>query len=163
MLAVVACVSGLESTDIAGRIRCCVHKLLSSVPGAQLLKQVIAIYPGSFDPPTNGHLDLIQRGSQIFDELVVAILRNPEKNPLFSLRNGGNAGGADRSLGITFASIRSRPCWWTMRECERAARVARHSRDQRLRIRAADGVDESQAEPGPRNRVHDAGLSNTRM
>ena len=49
------------------------------------LKKVIAIYPGSFDPPTNGHLDLVERGSKIFDELVVAILRNPEKTPLFSL------------------------------------------------------------------------------
>jgi pantetheine-phosphate adenylyltransferase len=49
------------------------------------LKKVIAIYPGSFDPPTNGHLDLIERGSNIFDELVVAILRNAEKFPLFSL------------------------------------------------------------------------------
>ena len=44
-----------------------------------------AIYPGSFDPPTNGHLDLIQRGSKIFEELVVAILRNSEKSPMFSL------------------------------------------------------------------------------
>jgi len=49
------------------------------------LKKVTAIYPGSFDPPTNGHLDLIERGSKIFDELVVAILRNPDKDPLFSL------------------------------------------------------------------------------
>src|SRR5512144_3069006 len=49
------------------------------------LKKVIAIYRGSFDPPTNGHLDLIERGSKIFDELIVAILRNPDKNPLFSL------------------------------------------------------------------------------
>ena len=49
------------------------------------MKKVTAIYPGSFDPPTNGHLDLIQRGSKIFDELVVAILRNPEKDPLFSV------------------------------------------------------------------------------
>src|SRR5450432_1278158 len=49
------------------------------------MKKVIAIYPGSFDPPTNGHLDLIERGSHIFDELVVAILRNPEKTPLFSV------------------------------------------------------------------------------
>jgi pantetheine-phosphate adenylyltransferase len=49
------------------------------------LKKVTAIYPGSFDPPTNGHLDLIERGSKIFDELVVAILRNSEKTPLFSL------------------------------------------------------------------------------
>ena len=45
----------------------------------------IAIYPGSFDPPTNGHLDLIQRGSRIFEELVVAILRNSEKGPMFSV------------------------------------------------------------------------------
>src|SRR5947209_206311 len=44
-----------------------------------------AIYPGSFDPPTNGHLDLIERGSHLFDELVVAILRNAEKESLFTL------------------------------------------------------------------------------
>ena len=49
------------------------------------MKKVTAIYPGSFDPPTNGHLDLVERGSKIFDELVVAILRNPEKSPLFSI------------------------------------------------------------------------------
>ena len=49
------------------------------------MKKVTAIYPGSFDPLTNGHLDLIERGSKIFDELIVAILRNPEKDPLFSL------------------------------------------------------------------------------
>ncbi len=48
------------------------------------MKKIIAIYPGSFDPPTNGHLDLIQRGSKIFDQLIVAILRNPDKAPLFS-------------------------------------------------------------------------------
>lgn len=49
------------------------------------MKRIKAIYPGSFDPPTNGHFDLIERGSKIFDELVVAILRNPEKDPLFSV------------------------------------------------------------------------------
>jgi pantetheine-phosphate adenylyltransferase len=49
------------------------------------LKHVTAIYPGSFDPLTNGHLDLIDRGSRIFGELVVAILRNPDKNPLFTV------------------------------------------------------------------------------
>lgn len=46
---------------------------------------VKAIYPGSFDPVTNGHLDLIARGSRIFDHLVVAILRNSGKNPLFTV------------------------------------------------------------------------------
>ena len=45
----------------------------------------MAIYPGSFDPPTNGHLDLIQRGSKIFEDLIVAILRNSEKVPMFSV------------------------------------------------------------------------------
>src|SRR5689334_8796096 len=49
------------------------------------LNPVRAIYPGSFDPLTNGHLDLIERGSKIFDRLIVAILRNTEKTPLFSL------------------------------------------------------------------------------
>ena len=45
----------------------------------------IAVYPGSFDPPTNGHLDLIERGSKIFEKLVVAILRNSEKTPMFTV------------------------------------------------------------------------------
>lgn len=43
------------------------------------MKQIVAIYPGSFDPVTNGHLDLIHRGSKLFDRLIVAIARNPEK------------------------------------------------------------------------------------
>jgi pantetheine-phosphate adenylyltransferase len=46
---------------------------------------VIALYPGSFDPITNGHLDLIQRGSRLFDRLIVSILRNDAKAPLFSV------------------------------------------------------------------------------
>jgi pantetheine-phosphate adenylyltransferase len=44
----------------------------------------IAIYPGSFDPVTNGHLDIIERGIQIFDKLIVVILKNPKKQFLFS-------------------------------------------------------------------------------
>ena len=46
---------------------------------------VKAIYPGTFDPPTNGHIDLIQRGSKLFQHLTVSILNNPVKNPLFTL------------------------------------------------------------------------------
>jgi len=46
---------------------------------------VIAIYPGSFDPITNGHLDLIERGSVLFDKLIVSILKNETKEPLFSV------------------------------------------------------------------------------
>lgn len=49
------------------------------------MAEVIAIYPGSFDPITNGHLDLIQRGSRLFSRLIVAVLTNLEKQPLFSV------------------------------------------------------------------------------
>jgi pantetheine-phosphate adenylyltransferase len=49
------------------------------------LNTVKAIYPGTFDPLTNGHLDLVARGAKIFDHLVVAILKNSEKAPLFSV------------------------------------------------------------------------------
>ena len=44
-----------------------------------------AIYPGSFDPVTNGHLDVIERGRKLFDEVIVAVAYNEEKNALFSL------------------------------------------------------------------------------
>jgi pantetheine-phosphate adenylyltransferase len=44
-----------------------------------------AIYPGSFDPVTNGHLDIIERGCKLFDEIIIAILVNPEKQPFFSV------------------------------------------------------------------------------
>ena len=45
----------------------------------------IAVCPGSFDPVTNGHLDIIERASQIFDQVVVGVLENPNKTPLFSV------------------------------------------------------------------------------
>ena len=44
-----------------------------------------AIYPGSFDPPTLGHLDLIERGSRLFDHLTVGVLTNPDKDALFTV------------------------------------------------------------------------------
>jgi pantetheine-phosphate adenylyltransferase len=44
-----------------------------------------AIFPGSFDPLTNGHLDILKRSLPLFDEIVVSILNNPDKNPLFSV------------------------------------------------------------------------------
>lgn len=47
---------------------------------------VIAVYPGSFDPVTNGHLDVIARGAKIFDRLIVAVARNLEKDPLFAVK-----------------------------------------------------------------------------
>lgn len=50
------------------------------------MKSILAIYPGSFDPVTNGHLDLIERGTKIFDRLLVAVLSNLDKDPLFTVR-----------------------------------------------------------------------------
>jgi pantetheine-phosphate adenylyltransferase len=45
----------------------------------------IAVYPGSFDPITNGHVDIIKRGLRMFDELIVLVARNPDKNSLFTV------------------------------------------------------------------------------
>jgi pantetheine-phosphate adenylyltransferase len=49
------------------------------------MKERIAVYPGSYDPLTNGHIDIIERGLKIFDKVIVAILKNPSKNSLFSI------------------------------------------------------------------------------
>src|SRR6187397_2785635 len=46
----------------------------------------LAVYPGSFDPLTNGHVDIIERGTRLFDRIIVAILVNVEKSPLFSMQ-----------------------------------------------------------------------------
>jgi pantetheine-phosphate adenylyltransferase len=49
------------------------------------MSEILAIYPGSFDPITNGHLDLIKRGNRLFAHLIVAVLTNLEKEPLFTV------------------------------------------------------------------------------
>ena len=46
---------------------------------------MIAIYPGSFDPVTLGHIDIVERGAKLFDKVIVAVLSNPSKKPLFSV------------------------------------------------------------------------------
>ena len=46
----------------------------------------IAVYPGTFDPITNGHFDLMKRGLKIFDQIIVAVAENPQKQTLFSLQ-----------------------------------------------------------------------------
>jgi len=57
------------------------------IPLEQPSMSVKALYPGTFDPPTNGHVDLIQRGSKLFEHLTVGILKNPVKNPLFTVED----------------------------------------------------------------------------
>jgi pantetheine-phosphate adenylyltransferase len=47
--------------------------------------KVIALYPGTFDPITNGHTDLVRRAARLFDEVIVAVAANPQKKPLFNL------------------------------------------------------------------------------
>jgi len=58
---------------------------MRAIRSGATVRDTIAVYPGSFDPVTHGHLDIIARGAGIFDRVVVAILRNPEKKPAFSL------------------------------------------------------------------------------
>lgn len=53
--------------------------------GPESVSMSIAVYPGSFDPVTRGHLDVIQRASQMFDKVVVGVLNNSAKSPLFSV------------------------------------------------------------------------------
>jgi len=54
-------------------------------PFAKLTFMRIAIYPGSFDPLTNGHLDVVQRAAKLFDRVIVAVAKNEDKSPLFTL------------------------------------------------------------------------------
>ncbi|HSL21680.1 MAG TPA: pantetheine-phosphate adenylyltransferase [Vicinamibacterales bacterium] len=62
--------------------------------------EIVAIYPGSFDPLTNGHVDIIERGARLFDRIIVAILMNIEKAPLFSV---------DERVGICRDAFKSYP------------------------------------------------------
>lgn len=50
----------------------------------------IAVYPGTFDPITNGHLDIIKRGAKVFDEIIVAVAFNPKKEPFFEIEERVN-------------------------------------------------------------------------
>ena len=57
---------------------------IATIACSEVAKQNVIIYPGSFDPLTNGHLDLINRAARLFDQVVVAVLKHDSKQPLFS-------------------------------------------------------------------------------
>ena len=107
------------------------------------MKNVLAIYPGSFDPVTNGHLDLIERGAKIFDRLIVSILRNFDKEPLFTLDERVEM---LREVTQPWPNVEVDVFSGLLVDYARASRrqcdSARHSRDIRLRIRTANGHDE---------------------
>ena len=86
-----------------------------------------AIYPGSFDPVTNGHLDIIRRGSRLFDRIVVAILRNPEKQPQFTLEERRKI-LVRATAGIPNVSIDSFDGLLVEYATRQGARVTRNSR-----------------------------------
>jgi len=78
-------------TAVAKRKAGCIGILFNTLFIFQFLCEFLpmrrAIYPGSFDPITNGHLDVIERARKLFDEVVVAVAHNDEKQPLFSLKD----------------------------------------------------------------------------
>ena len=63
-----------------------------------------AVFPGSFDPLTNGHLDIIKRSLPLFDEIIIAVLNNPEKNPMFTVEE------RCRMIGETLPAIENGKC-----------------------------------------------------
>ena len=84
-----------------------------------------AIYPGSFDPLTNGHLDVVQRAAKLFDRVIVAVAKNEGKNPLFTL---------DERLALVKARIAHLPnveadhltaCWSNMSCSKKAQAIVR--------------------------------------
>ena len=75
-------------------------------------EQTIAVYPGTFDPITNGHLDILERSLALFDRVVVAIATNPRKQPLFTvderinfIKSAISAGGSDKVDYDSFAGL----------------------------------------------------------
>ena len=65
-----------------------------------------AVYPGSFDPVTNGHLDVISRGAALFDKVIVGVLHNSTKSPLFSVES--------QILNMSCRWHRPTVCWHRM-------------------------------------------------
>ena len=118
----------------------------------------MAVFPGSFDPITNGHLDIIARGLHVFDEVRVAILVNPEKRRSSRSRSGWRSSGRPTRGSRGSRWTPSRACSWTTpRRSGRIGDRARAPRHLRLRVRVPDGPHEPAPQPPHRDRLHDAG------
>ena len=123
-----------------------------------LPSSLVAIYPGSFDPITNGHLDLIARGSRMVGRLIVAVLRNQAKQPLFSV---------EERLEMIAEVVKPYPNvevaafdgllvdYAASRGATMIVRGIRAVSDYELEL--ADGADEPAAEAGDRDGVPDGG------
>ena len=105
---------------------------------------VTAIYPGSFDPVTNGHLDIIRRSAGLFDRLIVAVLVNMDKDPLLDLnRRLEILREVATPLEKCGSGLFSGPFGKLRSGEESQCDPSWHSRRHRLRLRVTDGVDES--------------------
>ena len=134
--------------------------MIRSAPGHYLMRR--AIFPGSFDPLTNGHLDVIKRSAPLFDEMIVAVVNNPDKNPMFTVEervtmineilptidHDDCRMSVDSFSGLTAEFAKRSGC---------NGDRSRHSRRQRLRIRASNGTNEPQARTDRRDRFPDGG------
>ena len=119
--------------------------------------QRVALYPGSFDPITLGHLDILERATEIFDRVVVSVLRNPDKQPLFSVEERVELiREATRSLDgevevDAFDGLTVEHASAGRSDCHRA----RSARGERLRERVPDGADEPPPRPRHPHRLPD--------
>ena len=83
------------------------------------MARVVGLYPGTFDPPTNGHFDIIMRGARVVEELVVGVAINAGKGPLFGIDDRVAmveewiAGLEDRDLANRITVRRWKACWFT--------------------------------------------------
>ncbi len=78
------------------------------------MKEKIGIYPGSFDPITYGHLDILERGLELFDTVIVAIAYNMQKEGLFTVEERKELIRQSVETTATSSSTASRGCSWTM-------------------------------------------------
>ena len=128
----------------------------------------VAVYPGSFDPITNGHLDIVERAAAVFDTVVVAVLANPKKAPLLSV---------DERIDVIRAALAAHLPPTTRRSTSRRSTASRSNSpglagdrhrprvagDQRLRDRDAAGPQQPRVGARGRYRLlHDLGREQLR-